>query len=198
MYFGKKSPPFSDCVPRGQDHLQSLPRSTTTGTLSGNQNHVKLLRFNLSLKWKLKTYISLCELLKPGWNAIVGQRYCSNGWFLVVFMIMAIVTFRETNNCRWFSTYSSFTCLISVLPSQPASATSKIDIDIEMMLKLNGSMQEEWRFSIQRLIGARMCFVCVPPLLKAPLLLADWLPARNLRLSFSFSLKSFISSMDAC
>ena len=53
-------------------------------------------------------------------------------------------------------------------------------------------------FSIQRLIGARMCFVCVPPLLKAPLLLADWLPARNLRVSFSFSLKSLISSMDAC
>ena len=49
----------------------------------------------------------------------------------------------QRNDCRWFSTYSSFTCLISVLPSQPASATSEIDIDVEM-LKLNGSMQEEW------------------------------------------------------
>ena len=48
----------------------------------------------------MKTYISLCELLQPGGNAIVGQRYCSNGWFVVVFMNMAIVMFRETNNFR--------------------------------------------------------------------------------------------------
>ena len=146
----------------------------------------------------MKTYISLCELLQPGGNAIVGQRYCSNGRFLVVFMIMAIVMFRETNDCRWFSTYSSFTCLISVLPSQPASATSKIDIDVEM-LKLNGSMQEEWPsidwkiiFRFKDLLEhACVLCVCVSPLLKAPLLLADWLPARNLRVLFSFFQKKF-------
>ena len=151
----------------------------------------------------MKTYISLCELLQPGGNAIVGQRYCSNGRFLVVFMIMAIVMFRETIVDDFQHIPASLAWYLCCHPSRRQQPQKLI-----LMLKRsswtgqcknNGHpLIEKSFFDSKTYWSTRVFCVCVSPLLKAPLLLADWLPARNLRVSFSFSLKSLISSMDAC
>ena len=187
-------PPFSDCVPRGQDHLQSLPRSTTTCKWSRNQNHIKLLRFNLSLKWKL-TSLSVSSSSLVEMQLWVNVIDCSNG--------SLDGGFHDHNHCHNFHDHPH------VQRNEQLSMIFNIFQlhlpDICVAIPAGVSNLKNWyRYwndaQVERVNAKRMAIfdsktyksthvfcVCVSPLLKAPLLLADWLPARNLRVSFSFS-----------
>ena len=63
----------------------------------------------------------------------------------------------------------------------------KLTLMLKWCSSWTGQCKKNGNFDSKTYKSTHVFCVCVSPLLKAPLLLADWLPARNLRVSFSFS-----------
>ena len=178
-------PPFSDCVPRGQDHLQSLPRSTTTCKWSRNQNHIKLLQFNLSLKWKLTSLsVSSSSLVEMQlWVNVIVQM---DGlwWFSWTWPLSCSekrIIFDDFQHIP--ASLAWYLCCHPSRRQQP----QKLTLMLKWCSSWTGQCKKNGNFDSKTYKSTHVFCVCVSPLLKAPLLLADWLPARNLRVSFSFS-----------
>ena len=152
-----------------------------------NQNHIKLLRFNLSL-FNENLHLSLWA--PPAWwkcnCGLVGWWFSWSWPFFYNFHDHPHVQ-RNERLLKIFNIFQLHLPDICVaIPAGVSNLRNWYWCWNAQVEQVNARRMTIHRFSIQRLIGARACFVCVPPLLKAPLLLADWLPARNLRFFLVF------------